>query len=106
LTKNPDILDLLGRVKRKDQVIIGFAAESEALLSNATQKLKRKNLDVIVGNDISVPEIGFGSDDNAVVILSSEGTRENLPRMPKRAIAEHLGDVLAERFLALEKAPA
>jgi len=106
LTKNPDIIDLLGRVKRKDQVIIGFAAESEALLSNATQKLKRKNLDVIVGNDISVPEIGFGSDDNAVVILSSEGTRENLPRMPKRAIAEHLCDVLAERFLALEKAPA
>jgi len=106
LTKNPDIIDLLGRVKRKDQVIIGFAAESEALLSNATQKLKRKNLDVIVGNDISVPEIGFGSDDNAVVILSAEGTRENLPRMPKRAIAEHLCDVLAERFLALEKAPA
>lgn len=106
LTKNPDIIDLLGRVKRKDQVIIGFAAESEALLSNATQKLKRKNLDVIVGNDISVPEIGFGSDDNAVVILSSEGTRENLPRMPKRAIAEHLCDVLAERFQALEKAPA
>jgi phosphopantothenoylcysteine decarboxylase/phosphopantothenate--cysteine ligase len=105
LTKNPDIIDLLGRVKRKDQVIIGFAAESEALLSNATQKLKRKNLDVIVGNDISVPEIGFGSDDNAVIILSAEGTRENLPRMPKRAIAEHLCDVLAERFQALEKAP-
>lgn len=106
LTKNPDILDLLGRVKRKDQIICGFAAESEALLSNATQKLKRKNLDMIVGNDISVPDIGFGSDDNAVIILSADGNRENLPRMPKRAIAEHLCDLLSERFQAMEKAPS
>jgi phosphopantothenoylcysteine decarboxylase/phosphopantothenate--cysteine ligase len=106
LTKNPDILDLLGRVKKKHQVIIGFAAESEELLSNASQKLKRKNLDVIVGNDITVPDIGFGSDDNAVVILSEDGTRENLTRMPKRAIAEHLCDLLAGKFAAMEKAPA
>lgn len=105
LTKNPDILDLLGRVKRKDQIIIGFAAESEELLTNAAQKLKRKNLDVIVGNDISVPDIGFGSDDNAVIILSAEGGREPLPRMPKRAIAEHLCDLLASRFAEMEKAP-
>lgn len=105
LTKNPDILDLLGRVKKKHQVIIGFAAESEELLSNASQKLKRKNLDVIVGNDITVPDIGFGSDDNAVVILSEDGTRENLTRMPKRAIAEHLCDLLAGKFAAMEKTP-
>jgi phosphopantothenoylcysteine decarboxylase/phosphopantothenate--cysteine ligase len=105
LTKNPDILDLLGRVKKGHQVIIGFAAESEELLSNASKKLKRKNLDVIVGNDITVPDIGFGSDDNAVVILNSEGVRENLPRMPKRAIAEHLCDLLSTRFGAMEKAP-
>lgn len=101
LTKNPDIIDLLGRVKRKDQIIIGFAAESEALLSNATEKLRRKNLDVIVANDITVPDIGFGSDDNAVIILTVDGSRENLPRMPKRAIAEHLCDLLVERFSAL-----
>jgi phosphopantothenoylcysteine decarboxylase/phosphopantothenate--cysteine ligase len=103
LTKNPDILDLLSRVKRRDQVMIGFAAESEGLLSNASDKLRRKNLDVIVGNDISVPDIGFGSDDNAVVILDSEGKRESLPRMPKRAIAEHLCNILADRFATLEK---
>jgi phosphopantothenoylcysteine decarboxylase/phosphopantothenate--cysteine ligase len=103
LTKNPDIIDLLGRVKRKDQIIIGFAAESEALLSNAAEKLKRKKMDVIVGNDITVPDIGFGSDDNAVIILTVDGTRENLPRMPKRAIAEHLCDILLERLAALEQ---
>ncbi len=100
LTKNPDILDLLGQVKRKEQVIVGFAAESEGLLSNTQQKLKRKHLDIILGNDITVPDIGFGSDYNAVIILTAEGQRENLPRMSKRAIADHLLDMVAERLLA------
>lgn len=100
LTKNPDILDLLGRMKQDHQVIIGFAAESEGLLVNAAEKLARKNLDAIVGNDITVPDIGFGSDDNAVVILTADGGKENLPRMPKRAIAEHLCDLLDELFQA------
>ncbi|MFN8659515.1 MAG: bifunctional phosphopantothenoylcysteine decarboxylase/phosphopantothenate--cysteine ligase CoaBC [Candidatus Obscuribacterales bacterium] len=103
LTKNPDILDLLGQIKRKNQVIIGFAAESEELMNNAQAKLKRKQLDIIVGNDITVPDIGFGSDYNAVVILSAEGTRENLPRMPKRSIAEHICNLLAQRFSHNEK---
>ncbi len=103
LTKNPDIIDLLGRVKRRDQVIIGFAAESEELLTNANQKLKRKNLDMIVANDITVPDIGFGSDDNAVIILNADGGRENLTRMPKRAIAEHLCDLLVEQFQRIEE---
>ncbi len=99
LTKNSDILDLLGQIRRLDQVIIGFAAESEELLSNTAEKLQRKNLDVIVGNDISVPDIGFGSDDNAVVIMSASAERETLPRMPKRAIAEHLCDVISQALL-------
>lgn len=103
LTKNPDILDLLGRIKRPHQIVIGFAAESEELLSNTKLKLQGKNLDVIVGNDISVPDIGFGSDDNAVVILSASGERETLPRMPKRAIAEHLCDMLSNAFANKEK---
>ena len=103
LTKNPDIIDLLGRVKRKDQILCGFAAESEGLVTNAASKLKRKNLDMIIGNDISVPDIGFGSDDNAVVILTQEGTRESLPRMSKRAIADHIFDIISERFRLMEE---
>jgi phosphopantothenoylcysteine decarboxylase/phosphopantothenate--cysteine ligase len=102
LTKNPDILDLLGHVKRPDQVVVGFAAESDDLLGNAQGKLKRKQLDLIIGNDITVPDIGFGSDYNAVVILTAEGGRENLPRMPKRAIADHICNWLAERFATME----
>ena len=58
---------------------------------------------MIVGNDISVPDIGFGSDDNAVVIMSAAGERETLPRMPKRAIAEHLCDLLSLRLLPQKK---
>lgn len=103
LTKNPDIIDLLGRVKRKDQIIVGFAAESDDLLHNAQQKLKRKQLDLIIGNDITVPDIGFGSDYNAVVILGADGSRENLPRMAKRAIADHICNWLAERLASMEK---
>ncbi|HEY9793829.1 MAG TPA: bifunctional phosphopantothenoylcysteine decarboxylase/phosphopantothenate--cysteine ligase CoaBC [Candidatus Obscuribacterales bacterium] len=103
LTKNPDILDLLGRVKRTDQLVVGFAAESDDLLSNAEGKLKRKQLDLIIGNDITVPDIGFGSDYNAVVILGADGSRENLPRMPKRAIADHICNWLAHHFELLEK---
>ena len=102
LTKNPDILDLLGHVKRKDQIIVGFAAESDDLLQNAQLKLKRKQLDMIIGNDITVPDIGFGSDYNAVVILDADGARENLPRMPKRAIADHICNWLADRFATME----
>jgi phosphopantothenoylcysteine decarboxylase/phosphopantothenate--cysteine ligase len=103
LTKNPDILDLLGHVKRKDQIIVGFAAESDDLLHHAQLKLKRKQLDLIIGNDITVPDIGFGSDYNAVVILTAEGNRENLPRMAKRAIADHICNWVAERLHAMDK---
>jgi phosphopantothenoylcysteine decarboxylase/phosphopantothenate--cysteine ligase len=106
LTKNPDILDLLGQMKRKDQIIVGFAAESDNLFNNAEQKLKRKHLDLIVGNDITVPDIGFGSDYNAVVILGADGSRQNLPRMPKRAIADHLCNWLAQRFAEKEEQAA
>ena len=58
---------------------------------------------MIIGNDISVPDIGFGSDDNAVVILTQEGTRESLPRMSKRAIADHIFDIISERFRLMEE---
>ncbi len=93
----------MDKIKRPDQVIIGFAAESEELLTNTADKLQRKNLDVIVGNDISVPDIGFGSDDNAVVIMHASNERETLPRMPKRAIAEHLCDIISKTIVEKTK---
>lgn len=87
LIPNPDILGELGQRKKKGQLLIGFAAETEDLLENAERKLKAKNLDLIVANDISRPEIGIGSDENEVYLLSPGGKPEHLPRTSKREIA-------------------
>jgi phosphopantothenoylcysteine decarboxylase/phosphopantothenate--cysteine ligase len=91
LERNPDILAELGQQKGH-RVLVGFAAESQDLLHNAQQKVRSKNLDLIVANDISNPEIGFASDDNRVCILDAAGQVEELPTMAKARIAEYLLD--------------
>ena len=65
----PDILAALGAAKRPGQVLVGFAAETSDLLTNANDKLAAKRLDLVVANDVSQPGVGFGSDTNAVVLL-------------------------------------
>ena len=90
LTRNPDILEILGRTKKDYQVIVGFSAESEDLEKNAKEKLLKKKIDMIVANDITVKEIGFRSEENSVVILTKEGEREFLPKQPKTLIAHHI----------------
>ena len=62
LEQTEDILSALGAAKRRDQVIVGFAAETEELISHAQEKLQRKNVDIIVANDVSAPEVGFGHE--------------------------------------------
>jgi phosphopantothenoylcysteine decarboxylase/phosphopantothenate--cysteine ligase len=98
LTRNPDILEILGRTKREMQIIIGFSAESENIEKNAQEKLIKKKIDMIVANDITVPDIGFDSDDNAVVILTKDGEREVLQRQPKIQIARHICNRLIDMF--------
>lgn len=88
LKKNPDILSELSRIKRKEQIFIGFAAESDNLEKNALDKLERKNLDFIVANDISRNDIGFNSEYNEVTIFFRDGTKENIPKCSKNKIAE------------------
>lgn len=73
---------------RRPKVVIGFAAESRDLLENAEAKLKSKNLDMIVANDISVPDSGFGVDTNHVTLLYSNAKKETLPLMGKQEVAE------------------
>ncbi len=87
LRRTPDILAELGARKRPGQVLVGFAAESEGLLENAEEKLRRKNLDMIVANDISSKERGFSSDRNSAVLLFADGGREDLPEMEKSEMA-------------------
>src|SRR5262249_43256345 len=74
------------------QVIIGFAAETEDVLENGRRKMQTKKLDAIVINDVSQPGIGFDSDNNAVTILTSEEVIE-LPRVEKTEIAQRILDV-------------
>ncbi|SFU57972.1 phosphopantothenoylcysteine decarboxylase / phosphopantothenate--cysteine ligase [Clostridium sp. DSM 8431] len=96
LVRDKDILMTLGENK-KNQVLVGFAAESENLIENAKGKLQRKNLDYIVANDITSKDTGFGSDDNRVTIISRELEEKVLSKMSKREVARELFDVIMEK---------
>ena len=95
LTKNPDILAELGQLKQS-QFLVGFAAETQDLIAHATDKLRRKNVDMLVANDVTVSGAGFESDTNIVKILFPDGTVEELPQMSK----QELGQVILDRVLA------
>ena len=87
LEPTPDILAQLGSLKPAHQVLVGFAAETENLVDNARGKLERKNLDLIVANDVSAPGVGFAHDTNAVTILSALGEMKSVALANKRTIA-------------------
>jgi len=96
LQKNQDILKELGS-RKKDQILVGFAAETENLEQYAAQKLAEKNLDMIAANLIGHPASGFGSDTNEMTIFFKDGTKEPLPVMEKEEVAH----VLLDRILKL-----
>ena len=91
LERTQDILKEIGRSK-KEQVLVGFAAETEHIERYAEQKLAEKNLDIIVGNIVGHPDSGFGADTNMVTLFYKGGTKENLPKMPKDDVANLLLD--------------
>lgn len=97
LVPTVDILAELGRSKRDDQTLVGFAAETANLISNATDKMTRKNVDLIVANDVSAPGVGFEHDTNSVVILSRDGRRHDVALTDKRAVAKAVLDVVVEQ---------
>lgn len=96
LVKDEDILKKLGTLKKK-QILVGFAAESNDLLENAQKKLKAKNLDYIVANDITASDTGFASDNNKVTILCKDGRKIDLEKMSKRQVAKKLFDLINEK---------
>jgi phosphopantothenoylcysteine decarboxylase/phosphopantothenate--cysteine ligase len=89
-----DFLVDLGEAKRPGQLIVGFAAETDDLIENATGKLRRKHLDLIVANDVAAPGAGFEHDTNAVVLLGADGTRKDVPLSDKRAVARAVIDAV------------
>ena len=96
LSPTPDILAECGRRKKAGQVLAGFAAETQNLIENARAKLKAKNLDMIVANDVSSAEVGFDADQNAGHLLLADGDAIELPKMAKSAFAERIMDAIAE----------
>lgn len=96
LEATEDILALAAAAKSPGQVIVGFAAEHGDPLPEARRKLEQKGLDLVVGNDISDPEIGFDSADNEVVIVRADGSVDRPPRGPKQAVAEVIVDQICQ----------
>lgn len=90
LVKNPDILAEMGRKKSAQQILVGFAAETRNALRFGREKLVRKNLDWIVINNVAQKGIGFGSEDNAVTLLSREGTSIPFKKQNKHSLAKKL----------------
>jgi phosphopantothenoylcysteine decarboxylase / phosphopantothenate---cysteine ligase len=96
LEKNPDILSELG-ARKGDRLLVGFAAETEELVANATGKLSRKNLDLIIANDVSQEGAGFNVDTNIVKLLFRDGRVEDIPLMGK----DQLAGVILDRVESL-----
>jgi phosphopantothenoylcysteine decarboxylase/phosphopantothenate--cysteine ligase len=95
LVRTPDILSEV----KGDFIKVGFAAESDDVISNAKAKLKKKGLDLIVANDITAADSGFSVDTNKVTLIDRSGKIENLPLMSKRAVAERILEWVAGNVL-------
>lgn len=96
----PDILAEVGR-RKKDQLLIGFAAETQNVTAEARRKMETKNCDMVVGNLVSSEGLGFESDSNEVVLALRTGDTLPLPRAPKREIAHQILDHALKLRLAL-----
>ena len=96
LTENPDIAAAVGKIRKKGQTLVGFAAETDHVQKNAVSKLKKKNLDMIVANDVTAPGAGFNVDTNIATLITKDGA-EAQPLQTKRQLA----DVILDRILVL-----
>ena len=95
MDKNPDILKELG-ARKAHQILVGFAAETQNLLDNAREKIVKKNLDMIVANDVTAAGAGFNSDTNIVKFLFPSGEVRSLEQMAKTQVANILLDTVME----------
>lgn len=95
LDRNKDIALEIGKIK-KDKILVGFAAETNDLIENANLKIKRKNLDFIVANDLTKEGAGFGVDTNIVKIIDKDGNITEYPKMKKEEVANIILDKIKE----------
>jgi phosphopantothenoylcysteine decarboxylase/phosphopantothenate--cysteine ligase len=101
LVENPDILRTLSeKGNRRPALVVGFAAETDGVIDNATTKRRRKGCDWIVANDVSPATGTFGGDNNTVHLVTADGV-EDWPKMPKTDVADRLAHRIADHFTAL-----
>jgi len=92
LVATPDVLATVATAKRAHQVFVGFAAETERAVEQSQDKVTRKNLDLLVVNNVSEADAGFGVDTNRVTFVHRDGATNSLPLMQKSEVAEHILD--------------
>ena len=96
LEPTPDILAGLGASKPEGQILVGFAAETDDLRTNAAAKVARKNLDLIVANDVSAPDVGFAHDTNAVTLVRPDAEPVEIDLASKREVARAVIDAIVD----------
>jgi phosphopantothenoylcysteine decarboxylase/phosphopantothenate--cysteine ligase len=97
LVKTTDILKTVAKVKTSEQLTVGFAAETQNLIDNATKKLREKHLDLLIANDVSQPGVGFNGDTNQVTILQPDQAPIKTKLASKRLIAQQVVDQISQR---------
>ncbi len=98
LEENPDVAKEIGRIKKESQTLVGFAAETNQVTEHAKEKMKKKNLDMIVANDVTKPGAGFNTDTNIATIITKDGMEEQ-PLQTKIQLA----NTILDRILFLRK---
>ncbi|MGO2223196.1 MAG: phosphopantothenoylcysteine decarboxylase domain-containing protein, partial [Leuconostoc falkenbergense] len=98
LVQNVDILSEIGHSKSSNQFVVGFAAETNNLMAYAQKKLKTKQADMLIANDVSRSDVGFNSDDNAVTILVPDQKPETTMLLPKIEIARLIMNRIGQTF--------
>jgi phosphopantothenoylcysteine decarboxylase/phosphopantothenate--cysteine ligase len=98
LVRTEDILLKIGELKRPDQFVIGFAAETDDVEHHAMDKLRRKNCDLVVANDVTQSGAGFGTDTNLIQIYDANGLVADLPLMRKYEAAMRLWKITADKM--------
>jgi phosphopantothenoylcysteine decarboxylase/phosphopantothenate--cysteine ligase len=97
MVENPDILATVGHHAQRPKLVVGFAAETQDLITNGRKKLERKGADIIVANDVSTGTGTMGGDRNRVTLLSANGADE-WPELGKDEVAERLAQLIADRL--------
>jgi phosphopantothenoylcysteine decarboxylase/phosphopantothenate--cysteine ligase len=101
-----DILAALGRTKPAGQIVVGFAAETEKVEEHAAMKLAAKRVDLIVANDVSMPDAGFAVDTNRAVLLDADGGVDTTPLLSKAALAGVVWDRVSQMLHSRGGAPS